>query len=712
MLNVRNCLIFNVLTMKNKFVSLIFIFFISYFPFLIFNSSIAFAIEVGGHLVEDTIWSPENNPYLVIENLYVDSGVILTILPGTEVKISSASCTSWQELDQNFSYQNGTNIAKMFWVDGKIIAEGDEENRIIFTRSQNDPSYAWGTMYFTENADMSIFKYCDFSYSAIIGIVVGLVAKGPLSLRNGRAIIRRCNFLNNCVGISSERDTKELEVTNNSFILDENINPFMYDMWNVHIQAYRFDNNNFPFVLIANNTFEGNGNYQAVYAEDLFFPFNSVYNCQGVRSYGNYFSNEFINCENGIENIASTSGSLFIKNNRFIGGNDGVDIDDAYVEISNNYFEDCDLDTGLQCSGKIFNNIINDGNVRTSGYLDVYQNIGFNGEAGITITYRNESCFNNLSINNQYAFNGVFSDYYNNCIFLGNDELSLNGVHGNPIFRNCILDFELPPECIDGGGNIWVDSLQAQSIFEDIQNEDFHLVINSIAIDAGFDTLGYYYPFDMDYNHRIWDGDNNGTAIIDIGPYEYGAPAFGGIEGYTYNPSTGEPVDYVLLKINNQPGEFTFSDSIGNFEYKLPAGIYDIYAERVFYDDVIEYHVEVIDGEFTQIAIPMFEIVDVVEQTIPNPSSQISNLTNYPNPFNPTTTIEFSIQYDNNVELSIFNIKGQKVKTLINEELQKGKHTAIWSGFDENNKLVSSGIYLYKIKAGNKESVKRMLLLK
>ena len=712
MLNVRNCLIFNVLTMKNKFVSLIFIFFISYFPFLIFNSSIAFAIEVGGHLVEDTIWSPENNPYLVIENLYVDSGVILTILPGTEVKISSASCTSWQELDQNFSYQNGTNIAKMFWVDGKIIAEGDEENRIIFTRSQNDPSYAWGTMYFTENADMSIFKYCDFSYSAIIGIVVGLVAKGPLSLRNGRAIIRRCNFLNNCVGISSERDTKELEVTNNSFILDENINPFMYDMWNVHIQAYRFDNNNFPFVLIANNTFEGNGNYQAVYAEDLFFPFNSVYNCQGVRSYGNYLSNEFINCENGIENIASTSGSLFIKNNRFIGGNDGVDIDDAYVEISNNYFEDCDLDTGLQCSGKIFNNIINDGNVRTSGYLDVYQNIGFNGEAGITITYRNESCFNNLSINNQYAFNGVFSDYYNNCIFLGNDELSLNGVHGNPIFRNCILDFELPPECIDGGGNIWVDSLQAQSIFEDIQNEDFHLVINSIAIDAGFDTLGYYYPFDMDYNHRIWDGDNNGTAIIDIGPYEYGAPAFGGIEGYTYNPSTGEPVDYVLLKINNQPGEFTFSDSIGNFEYKLPAGIYDIYAERVFYDDVIEYHVEVIDGEFTQIAIPMFEIVDVVEQTIPNPSSQISNLTNYPNPFNPTTTIEFSIQYDNNVELSIFNIKGQKVKTLINEELQKGKHTAIWSGFDENNKLVSSGIYLYKIKAGNKESVKRMLLLK
>jgi hypothetical protein len=265
---------------------------------------------------------------------------------------------------------------------------------------------------------------------------------------------------------------------------------------------------------------------------------------------------------------------------------------------------------------------------------------------------------------------------------------------------------------IDGGGNIWVDSVQAQELFEDIENGNFHLIEGSLAIDAGFDTLGYYYPFDMDYNHRIWDGDNNISAIIDIGPYEYNSPSFGGIEGYTYNPSSNDRVDYVLLKINNQLGEFTFSDSIGNFLYKLPDGIYDVYAERVFYDDVIEYQVEVIDGQFTQIAIPMFETVDVVEQTIPNHSSQISNLTNYPNPFNPTTTIEFSIQNDNNVELSIFNIKGQKVKTLINEELQKGKHTAIWSSFDDNNKPVSSGIYLYKIKVGKQELVKRMLLLK
>ena len=342
----------------------------------------------------------------------------------------------------------------------------------------------------------------------------------------------------------------------------------------------------------------------------------------------------------------------------------------------------------------------------------MYQNIGFNGEAGITITYRNESCFNNLSINNQYAFNGVFSDYYNNCIFLGNDELSLNGVHGNPIFRNCILDFDIEPPCIDGGGNIIIDSLQAQTLFEDILNGDFHLIEGSPAIDAGFDSLGYYYPFDMDYNQRVWDGDNNGTAIIDIGPYEFGAPSLGGIEGYTYNPTNGNPVNYVLLQINNQPGEFTFTDSIGNFEYKLPAGIYDIYAERVFYEDVIEYQVEVSDGQFTNLFIPMNETVNIIENEIIQLASNF-NLTNYPNPFNPTTTISFSvIQNSDFVNLEVYNVKGQKVKTLINEEMQKGKHTAIWSGLDSNNKAVSSGIYLYKIEAGNREAVKRMLLLK
>ena len=86
---------------------------------------------------------------------------------------------------------------------------------------------------------------------------------------------------------------------------------------------------------------------------------------------------------------------------------------------------------------------------------------------------------------------------------------------------------------------------------------------------------------------------------------------------------------------------------------------------------------------------------------------------NYPNPFNPLTRIEFSIQNDSYIELTIFNIKGQKIKTLIQSDLIKGKHSILWNGDDVSGNLVSSGIYYYILNVNGKdEAVKKCLLLK
>ena len=88
-------------------------------------------------------------------------------------------------------------------------------------------------------------------------------------------------------------------------------------------------------------------------------------------------------------------------------------------------------------------------------------------------------------------------------------------------------------------------------------------------------------------------------------------------------------------------------------------------------------------------------------------------LSNFPNPFNPSTTISFSIHEESNVELTIFNIKGQKTKTLANNEFTKGNHSIIWNGDDELSEPVSSGVYLYKLNVnGTTEAVKKCLLLK
>ena len=88
-------------------------------------------------------------------------------------------------------------------------------------------------------------------------------------------------------------------------------------------------------------------------------------------------------------------------------------------------------------------------------------------------------------------------------------------------------------------------------------------------------------------------------------------------------------------------------------------------------------------------------------------------LSNYPNPFNPTTTISFSVtQTSSFVILEIYNLKGQKVKTLVQGEIPEGLQQVIWDGKDENDKPLSSGVYFYKLKTENKELTKKMLMLK
>jgi hypothetical protein len=104
-------------------------------------------------------------------------------------------------------------------------------------------------------------------------------------------------------------------------------------------------------------------------------------------------------------------------------------------------------------------------------------------------------------------------------------------------------------------------------------------------------------------------------------------------------------------------------------------------------------------------------IVSVNDDNIYYPNDY--KLTNYPNPFNPNTTIEFLIKEDSNVSISIFNTKGQVVKNLVNKFYTNGNHSIEWNGVDENNNQVSSGIYYYSLCInGNTKVVKKCILLK
>ena len=85
---------------------------------------------------------------------------------------------------------------------------------------------------------------------------------------------------------------------------------------------------------------------------------------------------------------------------------------------------------------------------------------------------------------------------------------------------------------------------------------------------------------------------------------------------------------------------------------------------------------------------------------------------NYPNPFNPSTTLKYALKEDRYVKLNIYNMLGQRVKTLVNVFQSAGYKQVIWNGTNENGVKVPSGLYIYRIEAGDFVDTKKMLLLK
>jgi hypothetical protein len=84
----------------------------------------------------------------------------------------------------------------------------------------------------------------------------------------------------------------------------------------------------------------------------------------------------------------------------------------------------------------------------------------------------------------------------------------------------------------------------------------------------------------------------------------------------------------------------------------------------------------------------------------------------YPNPFNPSTTIEFAIPDENNVMIDIYNLRGQHVLNLMDQNTNPGYHAVAWSGFDNAGRIVPSGIYFVYIKFANQLMSKKVTFLK
>ncbi|HOD17956.1 MAG TPA: FlgD immunoglobulin-like domain containing protein [Candidatus Cloacimonadota bacterium] len=707
-----------------------------------------FCIEVGGHITQNTTWSSENNPYIIVSFMYIDAGVTLTILPGTQIRCMGADKNNIY----NFMWSgNNQPVSKIIIVNGAINAIGTINQPITFDKYQLDSNYRWGGIYMAQDAPISTFEFCEFRNVFFCDYVPGEWSLAAVVFENGAINIRNCTFENNLNAIGSASLQSDVLLYKCKFISinDSYPTPFgLTGFLGIGAASGSIPEENY-LVTVANCFFTGNAVFATIgdYTDALFL-FNLVHNFTNEReqeqdyrtesgsvcSYGNtsYNGSKGWGCSS-----ATAIDTVFSRRNKLIKplntnpGNSPLMLGSHGFGtnfVSDNYLSGC-----VQVNTMLSN--------ATTSYI--YNNIIENNYSGSALNFENYNLtyqggqvrfFNNLVRYTGDPYSQIVASHYTSPYIYNNDFLNFSTLHWSigecdeiftnniiectqwssggasqehhPLLINNCLSMPLidPWNLFDGGGNIVENPL-----FADTLNGDYSLLTNSPCIDAGA-----YRPdlpeFDIRYHKRIVPGLPNGPRSIDIGAFEFNSMYIGGITGYVYDSVSGLPVDCVKIDIQGKLPEF--SDTLGCFQYPSGAGTYSVKASRWDYRDLIIPNVVVVQGEDTILNIPLVRTSVANDDNILSSEPINFGLTNYPNPFNPMTTISFITLLSGNVNLNVYNIKGQKVRTLYKGILSKGYHSFVWNGMDAKGAALSSGVYFVRVEMNDMHQSLKLIMIK
>ena len=217
---------------------------------------------------------------------------------------------------------------------------------------------------------------------------------------------------------------------------------------------------------------------------------------------------------------------------------------------------------------------------------------------------------------------------------------------------------------------VWINDRTA-AMFNDDTNYPYLNAENNIEADPGF-------------NESIM------TQIDSVLSYLMALREGGSLRGYYYNPS-GQPFFPGRWPL---PEDLTYSnaDLLTGGTDGLPLGDLNWYPDKKA------------EWEAMQTSVSFKQ-----QSTMPK---DFALQQNYPNPFNPETRISFSLNKTGHVKLAVYNMLGQKVKTLIDKEKQAGNHRVTWDGTNDKGERLTSGIYYYRLEMGSSHATRKMLLLK
>ena len=259
---------------------------------------------------------------------------------------------------------------------------------------------------------------------------------------------------------------------------------------------------------------------------------------------------------------------------------------------------------------------------------------------------------------------------------------------------------------------IWGDGNTAEDpLFSYAGNRPYTLSAMSPLIDSGWQySSGLAEPgFDAGGNERLMDGDGDGTAVIDKGAYEY--------QPLNVPQNLSATLWENQLQLSWEMPAVTRGLS-GYRVYRNHSAHADIsgaqntwFREQLSLADSLVYQVAALYGNVesarSDSVVVIAPGVDSSDDLIP----VVPNLRVGPNPFTDIVVICYTLPKAANVELGVYNLRGQKVRTLDRGNKASGEHVLAWEGCDDNARPVADGIYLLRLALEDKEPLNRKIVL-
>ncbi|HHE38105.1 MAG TPA: T9SS type A sorting domain-containing protein [Candidatus Cloacimonetes bacterium] len=393
-----------------------------------------------------------------------------------------------------------------------------------------------------------------------------------------------------------------------------------------------------------------------------------------------------------------------------VGG--GIFVDSSSPSIISNIITNNSADHigGLHCMNdsnpRIINNVItnNFGIIEIGGLAFAFDSDAYvegniirantdlgtlsNGAGGITLNSSSPTFINNIIMDN-HADDSAGGIY-----------MCLNSC---PVFINCIISGNTTNEI--GGGL-------------KINNSNITMINTIMEGNEAVEGAGIYFDQPGNVDIQYCDFYNGGN--------DFGGNVQPGLGDYSYVNQYGTPCDE-FFNISEDPLFVGTGDHpLSLLEYSPCIDAGDATGLNLPLYDIIG-NDRIVDGRgdgFVFIDMGAYEFepdsIGVDDENIQYSKEKIQ-LSNYPNPFHSSTTISFSTtEHTENLEIGIYNVKGQKVKTFenlecinhVNAKSTQSLYSITWNGKDDNNKPVQSGVYFYKLKSGEREKTKRMLIMR